>query len=122
MDVLPVKVRYEEVRWDEDERRGKKRKTAPVLNIPPPAIEIGMLQLGAQDESLTVASQISSGMSADDDDNDVVEIMRDDDRLVSFRPTTLQVHQWIAPLDSEARMLFTYCTARPLLYLCAATH
>ncbi|KAF2847288.1 hypothetical protein T440DRAFT_471187 [Plenodomus tracheiphilus IPT5] len=106
-EALPVKVGYGQVRWKSEQKKPvKRRRKSEVFEVASPA-EFQSIQT-RQDREVFASATRFGHFSEDDDDDDVTEIIRDEDQILSPRSESSSIQSWIAPLSSEARMLFSY--------------
>ncbi|CBY01031.1 similar to C6 zinc finger domain containing protein [Plenodomus lingam JN3] len=110
-ETLPANVGYGQVRWKNEQKkttRKKRRRKSEndEFDIGWPADSPSIL---SNEDREVFASPTASGDFKGDEDDDVVEIVRDDTQMLLSRSVASSIQPWIAPLGSEARMLFSHC-------------
>ncbi|KAI8940969.1 hypothetical protein NX059_002219 [Plenodomus lindquistii] len=104
-ETLPAKVTYGQVRWKSEQKKTARKKRR--------SEQFGT---ASHTKSQSIPTDQGHGQSVTpttfeefcEDDDDVIDIVRDDHQTLSCNSMTSSLQSWIAPLGSEARMLFSY--------------
>lgn len=124
--ALSKTMAFERLRWKDDEsKRGTKRRRRMSVGK-----ESDHAEKGAQSSTDIVVTESGQHFNSCQVDRtadwqspwyvpveqgfekDVEEIGRDNNRIAQYCPTSQGILPWVAPLSSQARMLFSYCKLR----------
>lgn len=107
---LPGKAPYTEVQWKSDGKQSRRSKnSSSSANSSPPILKDHTSPPQTQNDSLRRAVILDTNILSEDDDDDVIDIVREGGSVVPRHASYPDLQPWIAPLSSEARMLFSYC-------------
>lgn len=106
---LPTTTGFQAIRWPGEERAKKRRKVGfeeslAMKNPPTPLLP------PLRDFAETIPRLPSVTLDkVDDQDEEVEEIGRGHDMLVTTQSRPFNIAPWIAPIDPKLRMLFSHC-------------
>ncbi|KAH9872740.1 hypothetical protein J1614_005134 [Plenodomus biglobosus] len=110
-EALPVKVSYGQVRWKHEQKTTatkRKRDSESENDEVEVALPVELQSIQGYNDCEVFAPPTAFGNCSPDDDDDVIDIVRDDNQTFSIHTVASSIQSWIAPLNPEARMLLSY--------------
>jgi hypothetical protein len=115
---LPTTTEFQALRWPGEEKAKKRRRVdanegVTTVDHSTPFLDVFSTQIRYEEGS--APPSISLTHSNEVDDEDIGDIGRGCDSLTVHHKQFFDIAPWIAPIDPELRMLFSYCEspARP---------